>query len=355
MQKVTYLLGAGASAGCIPVVNNMAKDLLNTGSRFGDIFFKKPGLPDQIAGIFNEIGLYNENVKEILRELEWLSNICNTHYSIDTYAKKLFIKNDEAGYLKLKNSLSLYFTIQQTLAPPDKRYDNFWASILNGQFDFPKQLRIISWNYDSQLELSYKNFTSSISLEDAYGKIKMASFHDNIHNIETGEFGIFKLNGSAKALKKDRHRTYTNYLIENFDLPNENDKEGREKLFDKIFSIANAVKINGMKTMDENLTTAISFAWEHRVGEDYYLKLRDSIIDTGILVVIGYSFPFFNRKIDKLIINDFMPHLEKVYFQAPDAENLKERFLAITDRIQDHNLILRKDENQFTFPNELDI
>jgi hypothetical protein len=355
MQKVTYLLGAGASAGCIPVVNNMAKSLLSTSSRFGDIFFKKPGLPQKDAGIFNEIELYNANVKEILFELEWLRDICNTHYSIDTYAKKLFIKRDEAEYLKLKNSLSLYFTIQQILVPPDKRYDNFWASILSGQFDFPKQLRIISWNYDSQLELSYKNFTSSSSLQEAYGKIKMASFHDNVNHVETDEFAIFKLNGSAKAIKKDSHRTYTDYLIKNFDLPNEDDEAGRRKLFDKLLSVAGNVKIDGMKTMDENLTTAISFAWEHSVGEAYYLKLRDSIIDTDILVVIGYSFPFFNRKIDKLIINDFMPHLEKVYFQAPDAENLKERFLAITDKIQNHNLILRKDENQFTFPNELDI
>jgi hypothetical protein len=44
MQKVTYLLGAGASAGCIPVVNHMAKSLLSTGTRFGDIFLKTQGI-----------------------------------------------------------------------------------------------------------------------------------------------------------------------------------------------------------------------------------------------------------------------------------------------------------------------
>ncbi len=72
-------------------------------------------------------------------ELEWLSTICNTHYSIDTYAKKLFIKGDEAGYLKLKNSLSLYFTIQQILVQPDKRYDQLLGFYFtSGQFDFPK-------------------------------------------------------------------------------------------------------------------------------------------------------------------------------------------------------------------------
>src|ERR1700761_1386466 len=137
MQKVTYLLGAGASVGCIPVINNMADSLHITSSLFGDVFLKlETAQQDEVTR--KMVKERNANVKKIQVELGWLSTICNTHYSIDTYAKKLFIKGDEAGYLKLKNSLSLYFTIQQILAQPDKRYDNFWASILSGQYDFPK-------------------------------------------------------------------------------------------------------------------------------------------------------------------------------------------------------------------------
>jgi hypothetical protein len=353
MQKVTYLLGAGASAQCIPVVNNMADGILKTSDLFLHKFFREPAFATKDGTILNSIKEHNDKVIKIQRELEWLSKICDTHYSIDTYAKKLYIKNDEAEYLKLKNSLSLYFTIHQILVPPDKRYDNFWASILNGQKDFPKQLRIISWNYDSQLELSYKNFVSSISLDEAYRSINMASFHDYSRGIETHDFGIFKLNGSAKSIKKKDGRSYTNYLIDNFDLPDED--EDCQPLFEKIFRVFNAVEIDSMKTKDENLMTALSFAWEHETNHDYYSKLRDSIIDTEILVVVGYSFPFFNRKTDKLTINDFMPNLRKVYFQAPDAENLKERFLAINDKIFEHDMFLRRDEHQFTFPNELDI
>jgi hypothetical protein len=45
--------------------------------------------------------------------------------------------------------------------------------------------------------------------------------------------------------------------------------------------------------------------------------------------------------------------LKKVYFQAPDAEDLRERFLAINDKLDPNNLILRKDIKQFTLPNEL--
>jgi hypothetical protein len=48
-----------------------------------------------------------------------------------------------------------------------------------------------------------------------------------------------------------------------------------------------------------------------------------------------------------------MTNLKKVYFQAPDAEDIRERFLAINDGVPPENLVLRKDVKQFTLPNEL--
>lgn len=39
---------------------------------------------------------------------------------------------------------------------------------------------------------------------------------------------------------------------------------------------------------------------------------------TTILVVIGYSFPFFNREVDKQIFNELNNRvLKKIYFQDP--------------------------------------
>jgi hypothetical protein len=47
------------------------------------------------------------------------------------------------------------------------------------------------------------------------------------------------------------------------------------------------------------------------------------------LVVIGYSFPFFNRLVDRRILN--MPDLKKIYFQAPISgiENIIQSFKSI--------------------------
>lgn len=106
-----------------------------------------------------------------------------------------------------------------------------------------------------------------------------------------------------------------------------------------------------------NFYNHLSFAWEHNINNNFYSNLREAVSNTEVLVVIGYSFPFFNREIDKLIFNEFMQKdkLRKVYFQAPpeDAEDIRERFLAINDQIDPDKLVLRKDIKQFTLPNEL--
>jgi len=70
------------------------------------------------------------------------------------------------------------------------------------------------------------------------------------------------------------------------------------------------------------------------------------------LIVICYSFPFFNRNVDSQIIKT-MKELKKVYFQAPDSDLIKERFQAIRDDIPENKLVPRIDIEQFLLPNEL--
>lgn len=111
------------------------------------------------------------------------------------------------------------------------------------------------------------------------------------------------------------------------------------------------------KAVDDK-SSGLSFAWEeeHRgfaYDEIVSMSLQETA-DTEILIVIGYSFPFFNREIDREIIRN-MTQLKKVYFQAPDpdANILKERFLSVREDIPDNNLITRFDVGQFLLPNEL--
>src|SRR5205085_5957769 len=98
------------------------------------------------------------------------------HPSIDTFAKKLFLTNDEYNLRQLKLILSVYFLYEQSHEaekdnffqyhekvrysnlPVDPRYDFFMAALLKPSKPrpvLPDNLYIVSWNYDSQLEMAY--------------------------------------------------------------------------------------------------------------------------------------------------------------------------------------------------------
>ena len=70
-----------------------------------------------------------------------------------------------------------------------------------------------------------------------------------------------------------------------------------------------------------DFNTHLSFAWENSVNNEKIKEtLTNTTEDTEVVVVIGYSFPFFNRVTDRYIFSK-MPKLKKVYVQDinPDA------------------------------------
>ena len=87
----------------------------------------------------------------------------------------------------------------------------------------------------------------------------------------------------------------------------------------------------------------INFAWEQsEIYIDRKVKPITSIAD--ILIVIGYSFPFFNRATDRRLLNQ-MKGLKKVYIQGP-----KQSHAAVRDRL----LTLRNDLPEPTFVEDID-
>jgi hypothetical protein len=333
MNVVTYLLGAGASAQCLPVVKNLSTRIRGISSTLRTSLTYK----QFISHITLPEKMYNESdlVKEIIEDLEWMANECDKHSSIDTFAKKLYILKNHDQYIRLKVILSVYFTLEQKYNTPDLRYDNFWASIIESKDIFPDLIRIVSWNYDFQLEQSYLNFSDSNKLMDAYSKLDIRSFWDSNRKTDEKCFSVYKLNGSATISHTGE---FPAYFSDNLD--------------DDYQFYNTLLKRYALLKSNSHYKQNISFAWEHKLNHEYFKELKLSLWNTTTLVVIGYSFPYFNRKIDKYLL-ECMPFLEKVYFQAPDASNLKERFSAINTKILQANLLERVDLDQFTFPNEL--
>ena len=166
MQKITYLLGAGASANAIPTVAELPKRL----AEFSDNW------QNEIRRLEKE---QNENVNtenhkdfEILFEsVKWLQNEIVHHYSVDTFAKKLLIRGDLPSLKKLKTVLSVFLLFEQARIMPDPRYDVFFSAILNIDWFtpgpiLPDNIKIITWNYDLQIEKCYYDFCSGNNVID---------------------------------------------------------------------------------------------------------------------------------------------------------------------------------------------
>lgn len=337
MKQITYLIGAGASAKALPIVKEMAKRMEETLAKIMDPIFQLSNEPF-INSNFGSTTKYAVQ-KELIEDFKWLLNNVQKHASIDTFAKKLYLKGERADLIKLKATFSAYITFEQILKPSDIRYDAFLASILNiDNRTFPENIKIISWNYDYQFEKAYSEYSGNIEIGVNQHFLNINS--KNLRPKNNKKFTIYKLNGTAGFMGRlpssttHFHRRFT----DNFDP-------------DVLTEIIKSYYI--VKTHPE-MFSALSFAWEEAFESerDIVANTIEGIVETDVLVIIGYSFPFFNRGIDRKLLNS-MKKLYKVYFQSPEATRLIDRFKATRDDIFPENLIQVLDVEQFYLPDEL--
>lgn len=371
MSKVVYLMGAGASYGKrersatgkviagkildgLPIVSEIPFRLKNT----IELYSKTK---------YGENELYEKNQRKIklkdaqktlIADLNWLYDNTIKHATIDTFAKKLFLTGKENEYVKLKRLLSLYFKTEQMINRPDSRYDTFLASVLQrnsrGKLRISEDISILTWNYDSQFEIAYREYLLNdehandlqypellgIDIHSDYTKFpKPSTFHDD------GTRQIFKLNGSAAF--------YSEYSM------------GFYYSYDKGSLSEDQIKINlwtyfapyYIDTL-ERKECLLNFAWEHDSTSSQYIKsLESHISDAETLVVIGYTFPFFNRNVDSVLFKYLCRSLKNIYIQDPNAINIKESVMNIIQKsgnsFHEDKIRLKNDVSQFFMPPEL--
>lgn len=337
MSKITFLFGAGASRNCLPIVNEIPNRLYN----LIDIL-KKDELQLEHEEFKPANKSYRELQIELIEDIKWLFELSNNHASVDTAAKKLFIKGDYNNLLRLKVALSIFLIVEQILKSPDKRYDSFFSSILGeSKSDFPKNIRVVSWNYDLQFELSFMDYINDKRLDALRSHINFITKFDYLRdNDDIQNFGIFKLNGHA-GFYTNSSRWSVQDLLPSLDGDLDTTK------FKSLINNYARLKYNL-----DGLNPSLSFAWEDQYGENNVVKKAISnVFDTEILVVIGYSFPFFNRNIDRRIIQS-MTNLKKIYLQSPEAMALKDRLNAVIN-LEKIEVVPIKDTEQFILPYEL--
>ena len=326
MERITYLFGAGASYYALPVINELPSRIANILSRklFKDIKGKMEGVNKHS----------HDKLKthyELIKLIEWLQKEASKHQTVDTFAKKLFVRGDNENLIKLKIALSAYFMLEQSVDDDttnaaskdgkkrlDYRYDSFFASILGkNAYDLPKHVNVLSWNYDYQFEMAYSEYTLSKLISENQGALHVKSKNSTDENIDC--FNIIKINGTVGSKPA--------FPLTKPIIPSDNLELDLGRVFDEIVDWY--IKIRKNNTIPD-----LSFAWEEDIDAPSSIvnKAISACQETTVLVVIGYSFPFFNREIDRKIINS-MKNLRTVYFQDLYPNSIMTKFKTIRQNI----------------------
>ena len=336
MARVNYLLGAGASANAVPVVTRLGEAI--------QFLIDEINHPDFKSSI-KEIGTLNTSIDKVVKDLEedltWMLSKEKDHATIDTYAKKLTIRKGYRNLNRLKIVFSLFLSVHQANGKVDSRYDYFLAALLEENAQFTNDVNIVSWNYDHQLELAYSDYAHVNSLSDCASELKMILKNMDGKKVDPSGFNFLKVNGSTSVFDDFRSRSYYFLSKLKYESPGE--------LWFEALTLYISLKYNDINR------SALSFAWErYGASSDYFNHVSETFINTEVLVIIGYSFPFFNRVIDREILSK-ASSLKRIYIQDLYPHNIVDKLLETLPEfsVSRDNIRLIESTNEFFIPHEL--
>ncbi|MBU0487819.1 MAG: hypothetical protein KKD31_07685 [Bacteroidetes bacterium] len=307
--KITYLLGAGASANALPMVkaSGSNKSFHESLRMFAASLESERSTDADLSEIRNEIA----------KDVRWLADGTEKFKTPDTYAKFLSLK-EKSNLERLKDALSFFFVYEQLV---NKKIDDralvFLTTIMESADSIPENIKILTWNYDFQIQLAAEAFRKeqfsfnpcSSSMEHTEPVIEYLPNH-GFQNTQTDRVSLVHLNGIAGFFNMRNHGVNNSIYSVCY-----------EKTHNEVLKL-----VNSFNHREPNL---LSFAWES-ANSDTVKIAKEIIEETEILVIIGYSFPFFNRAIDKQIFETLMASgkLRKIYYQDPNrnGEFLINRF-----------------------------
>lgn len=290
-KKVVYLLGAGASAQALPVVSEFSAALqahahwvhghrLNT-SKYCDYL-------NSLAGTITPFG------------------------TVDTYARGLYIQGGREKELnELKLHLSLFFLLEQWHAVKnspelkytkqfdiDPRYMGWLALMMEKNGKMRAGVNVLSWNYDLQLQYAMSRFMGEKTVIDAQHNEHWFNYPSlEGRPVKQGALPfLVQLNGLAGYLASDANAHWMAIDAR------------AEDVHSRIREWVEPG--GGMLIPDSHLSSTVkdsfTFAWEEsRIAKDGLAYAKRMISYADVLVVIGYSFPLFNREVDKMLLDAF--------------------------------------------------
>jgi hypothetical protein len=325
-MKITYLFGAGASAMGVPT-----SDKFNVQLRlFLDAIASSTGKltsPTQATPQTEFV----EITGKMLQEAELLYAELTTYTSLDVYARQLYLTSQSLKSRQFKALVSAFLIFHQLENRLDKRYDHFIANILDrndkGEINLPMELLMLSWNYDFQLESAAANYFREQKVArmqeilNFYPRVQLQDLEREMLN----KFSVIKLNGTAAGTMPDD----SSYVPLQFSLKAE---EGTDVASLRNTRLGEAIlHYHSFSNSSTSIVSDIMNSWEISPIQKRmrsYLKYKS--YNTDVLVIIGYSYPTFNRRFDRELLAN-MQLLKEVCIQAPSNEiqGIADRFYAL--------------------------
>jgi len=324
VKNITYLLGAGASYKAYPILSEQGEKMIELVQ-----IFKKLKENGSFKG--------NESFKDLERifdDMEHFGKKAKEFGTIDTYARKLFL-NDNRELEKLKVAVSLFFTIWQLTDDKelktfekrqaleiDSRYISLLATILEKKDDnivMKENINFVTWNYDLQLEYAFRKFDNKIKVKNLLNTSPLKICHLN------GYHGFY---GTSKEENDFLGRTASKKI---------------EDIINEIGFISESYKKGTI-----NINNYINYAWEEesKIALNTREEAKKIFKQTDILIIIGYSFPNFNKDIDKNLFQELGQQIE-VYYQNP---NPTKEFISQLINIENEKIHLVNKLDYFYLP-----
>lgn len=338
-KKITYLLGAGASFNAVPIWHQQGNTMEALGCTLKSYYEDF----DSLLPIFKNMEHYGIKAREF--------------GTIDIYARKLFLNNEVKELNNLKLALSLYLEIWENFQrirefvidslhnaniidenmnyeAIDKRYFSLLSVVTRQNNNrtgvmLDENVNFITWNYDLQLESAFESF-----FMNKFNSLR--EFDKNFKFLNDGDLSknrVIHLNGMRGCIEDNGN---FEDIIERKELRNE--LRGYLIELNKIYRTWNSNK---------NMLNSINYAWENK---DERIKAACNLLqESDVLVIIGYSFPSFNKEIDYKMLESFKGAGKRIYYQDVNADESRLGFFKSLSSGQLSNI---KNCSQFLLPNE---
>lgn len=323
LKNITYFLGAGASYQACPIWHEQAEKMVEMGSLIASKHYQY----ENVNGLNDVV-----SVDEFFWYLNFFGKKGQEYGTVDTYASYLF-KQQSSELGVLKAAISLFFTLWENTSDEikyrnnngvkerfkelDPRYISLLATLLTSEDRhvwLKSNIKFVTWNYDLQVERAILKFedpnTKLYQIDDRIrfdsGKENspLSICHLNGYNgfMDITEDGFFHLIDAKKSIKESADKVHGIYF-ENF-------------------------------KRKSNFMNFINFAWENHPRANFArAQAKEIFSNTDILVIIGYSFPPFNKEIDKALFS-MLKDGTKIIYQDPKASRKQIEFLTAGKKIE---------------------